>query len=142
MSAIDRLDELRSITTKIRGKCYDLYLHVGWQKSCPVYVDLRLAPHPHAGEASDSAVEIAFHIDQLYFINSALEMIVRQSSALLQGGGWTLEDLCDAWRGTTVFYGGACSSEELQFPHTTGPLDAAARVIQARQERWRCQMTG
>jgi len=128
----------RTVTTKIEVATYDLYLHVSFD-TCgnPVHVDLVVSPHPAVFHppAGESLREAEILSEQIHFLKGSLEVICRHASSLLARGAWTLGDLCEAWRGTAVYHGGAaCIAGDMQF--VSGPLDAAARVIEARMERW------
>lgn len=130
----------KTITTKFTVGTYDLYLHVSWdQGGQPVHVDLFVSPSAVMYPAMGSVREEEYLVNQVAFLKSAIEVITRQASILLAAGTWTLDDLCKAWRGTHVYHGGLMMIDGAS-QLAGGPLDAAARLIEARMEGWQCRM--
>lgn len=136
--------DILSITTKLEVGSYILILKVGWRSVRPVFVDIKITVKNgffRHGELSDV---VALRSEHLRSANASMELICRQASLLMESGVWGLKELCEHWRGTQVFYGGAVPS----LPYydgciqqvATGTLDAAARLIELRVKGWNEKM--
>jgi hypothetical protein len=144
-------DEIRSRTAKITirhvygrksGEVADLDLHVtlGWaDDGTPCHVKIGLALWASSVEAEDAAAQVrAARRRVLENSSRAMEIICDQASAAMVRQHLTLGEILTQWRGTRLDPEGTC--EAVARPEdggrVTGPLDAAARLLQARALGW------
>jgi hypothetical protein len=140
-------DEIRSRTAKITirhtygrkaAEVVDLDLHVtlGWaDDGAPRHVKIGLTLWASTGEAEDTDARIrAARRHVLENSSRAMEIVCDQASTALARGHATLGEVLGQWRGTRLDPAGTCAA--VARPEdggaVTGPLDAAARLLQQR----------
>lgn len=144
-------DEIRSRTARITirhvygrraGEVADLDLHVtlGWaDDGAPRHVKVGLALWASSVEGDDAAAQIrAARRRVLENSSRAMEIVCDQATRALVAGHATLGEVLAQWRGTQLDPAGTCAAvaRPEDGGRVTGPLDAAARLLQQRAMTW------
>jgi len=128
---------------------HDFYLKIGWWRGRPIWVDVTKARHSSEGlsdtfDVPSSALPLIVDLRRrlIDLTRSSLELICREASLLLSTRRCSLEEIAELWRVVKTEPAGHC--EQAKDPNTgtrvSGPVDAAAKLIQLKQKEWEKKM--